>query len=118
MEEYGSSACRKTGSFFTPHKVPADRKYLVPLENIEYEYYRYNGQNRIIDQSYVVFWSKLCRRDLAAMSEGLLKKNRICAGKSLSIHGKAVWHGILELTAAFAFGNTTVWVPDGDASEN
>ena len=49
---------------FTPHKVPADRKYLLPLENIEYEYYRYNGQNRIIDQSYVVFWSKLYRRDL------------------------------------------------------
>ena len=57
-------------------------------------------------------------RELAAISEGLLKKNRICAGKSLSIHGEAVWHGILELTASFAFGNTTIWVPDENVTGN
>ena len=56
--------------------------------------------------------------ELAAISEGLLKKNRICAGKSLSIHGKAVWHGILELTASFAFGNTTIWFPDENVPGN
>lgn len=91
IRSVSAQSCRNIeilGSFFTPHKVPADRKYLVPLENIEYEYYRYNGQNRI------------------------------CAGKSLSIHGKAVWHGILELTASFTFGNTTIWFPDENVPGN
>ena len=46
-------------------------------------------------------------RELAALSEELLKKNHIYAGKSLTINGKAFGHGILELTASFAFGNTT-----------
>lgn len=39
-------------------------------------------------------------------------------GKSLNIHGEAVWHGILELTASFAFGNTTIWFPDENVPGN
>ena len=62
---------------FTPHKVPIDRKYLLPLENVEYEYYRYNGQNRIIDQSYVVFWSKLYRRDLVDRALPWLRQEKL-----------------------------------------
>ncbi len=58
------------------------------------------------------------RRIKSPPTEGLLKKNRICAGKSLNIHGKAVWHGILELTASFAFGNTTIWFPDENVPGN
>lgn len=50
------------------HKIPADREYHIPLENIEYEYYRFNGENKIIDRSYVVFMSKLYRRDLVERS--------------------------------------------------
>ena len=38
--------------------------------------------------------------------------------KNLNIHGEAVWHGILELTASFAFGNTTIWFPDENVSGN
>ena len=50
-------------------------------------------------------------RELVALSEKLLKTNRICAGKSLTIHGDAIWHGIIELTASFAFGNITILFP-------
>ena len=46
------------------NSIPADREYLVPKERVDYEYYRYNVGNAPIDQSYVVFWSKLYRRDL------------------------------------------------------
>jgi glycosyltransferase EpsJ len=62
---------------FTPHKVPRDRKYLLPLENVEYEYDRYNGQNKIIDQSYVVFWSKLYRRDLVHRALPWLRQEKL-----------------------------------------
>ena len=47
-------------------------------------------------------------RELAALSEEILKKNQIYAGKSLTIYGNTFWHGILELTVSFAFGNTTI----------
>ena len=50
-------------------------------------------------------------RELVALSEKLLKTNRIYAGKSLTIYGNAIWHGIIELTASFAFGNITILVP-------
>ena len=56
-------------------------------------------------------------RELAALSEKLLKKNHIYAGKSLTIYGKAFGHGILELTASFAFGNTTILFPEGKIIE-
>ena len=46
------------------NRIPADREYLVPKEHVDYEYYRHNVGNAPIDQSYVVFWSKLYRRDL------------------------------------------------------
>jgi GT2 family glycosyltransferase len=44
--------------------IPANREYLVPKEHVDYEYYRHNVGDAPIDQSYVVFWSKLYRRDL------------------------------------------------------
>ena len=46
-------------------------------------------------------------RELAALSEKLLRNSHIYSGKSLTLRGKAVWYGIIELTASFAFGNTT-----------
>ena len=61
---------------FMPHRVPRDRKYLLPIENVEYEYYQYNGRNRIIDQSYVVFWSKLYRRDLVDRAMPWLRQEK------------------------------------------
>ena len=46
------------------HSVPAGRKYMVPEEDVERQYYSYTADAAIVDQSYFVFWSKLYRRDL------------------------------------------------------
>ena len=52
-------------------------------------------------------------RELVALSEKFLKDHHIFAGKGLTIRGRAVWHGIIELTASFAYGNTTLLFPEG-----
>ena len=59
MRDHDGSV-RKSGL----NRIPADREYLVTKEHVDYEYYRHNVGNAPIDQSYVVFWSKLYRRDL------------------------------------------------------
>lgn len=57
--------------------IPQDREYLVPKERVDYEYYRYNVGSSPIDQSYVVFWSKLYRRDLVERALPWLHEERI-----------------------------------------
>ena len=47
-------------------------------------------------------------RELAVLSEELVKEKHIYTGKSLTVYGNAFGYGILELTASFVFGNTTI----------
>ena len=51
-------------------------------------------------------------RELAVLSEELVKKKHIYTGKSLTVYGNAFGYGILELTASFVFGNTTILFPE------
>ena len=67
--------CDEDGNMLARMKgIPGDRKYLVPVEKIEEEYYRNNEGKGLIDQSYVVFWSKLYRRDLVRRALLWLRK--------------------------------------------